>query len=131
MSAPRGDPRLRMRTLKVAVQGLCHSIKLRTNCTQGSYRGIEADLTNALPALTFDRLPNVTVKAFNDRVRTAINNSGFEFLSRCVTVNLASADWPKAGGRFNLTIALKSLAALRVVGATVLAQFVVLGELSL
>ena len=46
-----------------------------------------------------------------DRVRSALLNSQFEFPLRRITINLAPADLPKEGGRFDLAIALGVLAA--------------------
>jgi magnesium chelatase family protein len=51
------------------------------------------------------------VKESKDRVRSALLNSQFEFPLRRITINLAPADLPKEGGRFDLAIALGVLAA--------------------
>ena len=56
-------------------------------------------------------LPDTEVKEARDRVRAAIQNCGFEFPARRITVNLAPADLPKESGRFDLPIALGILAA--------------------
>ncbi|MEW6133786.1 MAG: YifB family Mg chelatase-like AAA ATPase [Pseudomonadota bacterium] len=72
---------------------------------------VEAHLANGLPAFTLVGLPETEVKEARDRVRAAIQNSGFEFPARRITVNLAPADLPKESGRFDLPIALAILAA--------------------
>lgn len=92
---------------------------------------VEVDLSGGLPALTIVGLPETAVKESKDRVRAAINNSGFRFPDRRLTVNLAPADLPKEGGRFDLAIALGILAASGQMPADGLAGFEFLGELSL
>ena len=72
---------------------------------------VEVHLANGLPSLSIVGLPEAAVKESKDRVRSAIQNSGFEFPARRITVNLAPADLPKEGGRFDLPIALGILAA--------------------
>jgi magnesium chelatase family protein len=71
------------------------------------------------------------VREARDRVRAAIVNSGFEFPSRKITVNLAPADLPKESGRFDLPIALGILAASGQLPAAALAAHEFAGELSL
>jgi magnesium chelatase family protein len=67
---------------------------------------VEVLLTNGLPSLSIVGLPETAVKESKDRVRGAIINSRFEFPVRRITINLAPADLPKEGGRFDLAIAL-------------------------
>ena len=98
---------------------------------------IEAHLSNGLPSITIVGLPETVVRESRDRVRAAILSSGFEFPPRRLTINLAPADLPKEGARFDLPIAL---AILLVTGqipgepaahATHLAHLECVGELSL
>lgn len=72
---------------------------------------VETHLSNGLPSFTVVGLPETAVRESRERVRCAIVNSGFEFPMRRVTVNLAPADLPKEGGRFDLAIALGVLVA--------------------
>jgi len=67
---------------------------------------VEVHLANGLPSLTMVGLPEAAVKESKDRVRSAIINSGLQFPARRITLNLAPADLPKDGGRFDLAIAL-------------------------
>jgi len=90
-----------MGALKVIVQGPCHCIQLRTKITQGRHRVIEADLANALPALSFNGLPHVAVMAFKDRGRAAFNNSGLDLPNHRITINVASADWSRKAADSN------------------------------
>jgi len=72
---------------------------------------VEVHLSNGLPALSIVGLPETAVKESKDRVRGALLTAGFEFPARRITINLAPADLPKEGGRFDLPIALGILAA--------------------
>jgi magnesium chelatase family protein len=92
---------------------------------------VEAHLANGLPSLALVGLPETAVKESKDRVRSAILNSAFDFPPRRITLNLAPADLPKDGGRFDLAIALGILAASGQVPATALEQLECLGELAL
>lgn len=92
---------------------------------------VEAHLANGLPALTLVGLPETAVKESKDRVRSALLTSGFEFPTRRITLNLAPADLPKEGGRFDLAIALGILAASGQVPVAALERLECLGELAL
>ncbi|WP_263143958.1 YifB family Mg chelatase-like AAA ATPase [Pseudomonas sp. RIT-PI-AD] len=92
---------------------------------------VEAHLANGLPSLALVGLPETAVKESKDRVRSAILNSGFDFPPRRITLNLAPADLPKDGGRFDLAIALGVLAASGQVPADALDGVECLGELAL
>ena len=92
---------------------------------------VEVHLANGLPAFSIVGLPETEVKESKDRVRAAILNSRFEFPARRITVNLAPADLPKEGGRFDLPIALGVLAASQQIPSATLAQYEFAGELAL
>ena len=92
---------------------------------------VEAHLASGLPSFTLVGLPDTEVKEARDRVRAAIVNSGFEFPSKRITVNLAPADLPKESGRFDLPIALGILAASGQIPGKHLADYEFAGELSL
>lgn len=92
---------------------------------------VEVHLANGLPSLTLVGLPETAVKESKDRVRSAILNSGFDFPARRITLNLAPADLPKDGGRFDLAIALGILAASVQVPTLALENVECLGELAL
>ena len=72
---------------------------------------VEVHLSRGLPSLSIVGLPETAVKESKDRVRSAILNNLFEYPLRRITINLAPADLPKEGGRFDLAIALGILAA--------------------
>ncbi|MDT0618341.1 YifB family Mg chelatase-like AAA ATPase [Salinisphaera sp. P385] len=92
---------------------------------------VEVDIAGGLPGISLVGLPETEVKESRDRVRAAIVNSGYQFPPRRTTVNLAPADLPKEGGRFDLAIALGILAASGQMPTDVLADREFLGELSL
>ena len=92
---------------------------------------IEVHLSNGLPSLSIVGLPEAAVKESKDRVRSAIINSGFEFPSRRITINLAPADLPKEGGRFDLPIAIGILIASGQIEADDIQNYEFAAELSL
>ena len=92
---------------------------------------VETHLSNGLPAFHIVGLPETAVRESKDRVRSAILNSHFTFPDRRITVNLAPADLPKEGGRFDLPIALGILAASGQLPPDQLRQHEFLGELAL
>lgn len=92
---------------------------------------VEIHLANGLPSLSIVGLPETTVKESKDRVRAALINARFEFPMRRITVNLAPADLPKEGGRFDLPIALGILAASGQIPAIQLRKHEFIGELAL
>lgn len=92
---------------------------------------VEVHLSQGLPALTIVGLPEAAVRESKDRVRSAIINSGFEFPSRRLTINLAPADLPKDGSRLDLPIALGILAASGQLAPTSLNDKEFVGELAL
>lgn len=92
---------------------------------------IEVHISNGLPGLTMVGLPETTVKEARDRVRSAIINSGYEFPAKKITINLAPADLPKEGGRYDLPIAVALLAASEQLTALNLEAYELVGELAL
>ena len=92
---------------------------------------VEVHLANGLPAFNIVGLPEASVKESKDRVRSAIINCGYEFPAKRITVNLAPADLPKEGGRFDLPIAVGILAASEQLPVVDLSQYEFAGELAL
>jgi magnesium chelatase family protein len=72
---------------------------------------VEVDIGPGLPAFNIVGLPEAAVKESKDRVRAALTNSDFEFPTGRIIVNLAPADLPKEGGRFDLPIAIGIISA--------------------
>src|SRR4051812_31689516 len=92
---------------------------------------VEVDLSPGLPGFYLVGLPAAAVRESRDRVKAAVQNCGYQFPNRRITVNLGPADLPKEGGRFDLAVALAVLIASEQIPAEPLAKVEVLGELSL
>jgi len=92
---------------------------------------VEVHLSNGLPAFHIVGLPETSVKEARERVRSALLNANFDFPAKRITVNLAPADLPKEGGRFDLAIAVGILAASDQLPGQALSQLEFLGELAL
>ena len=92
---------------------------------------VEVHLANGLPGLSIVGLAEGAVRESKDRVRGALLNSRFDFPARRITINLAPADLPKEGGRFDLPIALGILAASGQIPKESLDNHEFFGELAL
>lgn len=91
---------------------------------------VEVHIGGGLPGLTIVGLVETAVRESRERVRAAIKLSGLDFPSGKITVNLAPADLPKAGSRFDLAIAVAILAASGQVPSAAVAGTEFLGELA-
>ena len=92
---------------------------------------VETHLSNGLPAFNIVGLAETAVRESRDRVRSALLNAGFEFPARRITVNLAPADLPKEGGRFDLPIAISLLIANGQLECSDISLYELAGELGL
>ena len=95
---------------------------------------IQSDVSGGVPNFDIVGLPDIRVKEAKERVKAAIKNSGIEFPSRKIIVNLAPADIRKEGTFFDLPIAIGILIALGEVRRIKIENFestIFLGELSL
>ena len=92
---------------------------------------IEVDVRQGLPSINFVGLADQATKESKDRIKCAINNSGFKYPAERITINLAPADMPKNGPVFDLAIALGILAASQQINPESLKGYFFLGELSL
>ncbi|HET7299166.1 MAG TPA: YifB family Mg chelatase-like AAA ATPase [Oleiagrimonas sp.] len=92
---------------------------------------VEVHLSGGLPGTAIVGLPEAAVREARDRVRVAIQNTAFQYPRSRVTVNLAPAELPKNGGRFDLAIALGILAAAGQVPRERMEECEFLGELAL
>mgnify|MGYP002735489312 CR=1 FL=1 len=92
---------------------------------------VEVHLANGLPGMTLVGLPETAVKESRERVRSALVNAGFDYPLRRITLNLAPADLPKEGGRFDLPIALGLLLASGQLPPDALQATESVGELAL
>lgn len=106
-------------TLSLAVQGI-----------DAQMVEIEVDIVKGLPGFTIVGLPDSTIRESRERIRSAIENNGFEFPPRNFVVNLAPAGFKKQGSNFDLPIAMAILHATGQVECD-LKSIPMVGELSL
>ena len=92
---------------------------------------VEVHLSGGLPATHIVGLPEAAVREARERVRAALLCAQFDWPARRITINLAPADLPKDGGRFDLPIALGILAASGQIPREALAGTEFVGELAL
>ncbi|MBW2568570.1 MAG: YifB family Mg chelatase-like AAA ATPase [Deltaproteobacteria bacterium] len=92
---------------------------------------VEVDIAQGLPTFTTVGLPEASVKESKERVKSAINNSGYRFPDDRITVNLAPANIKKEGTGFDLPIALGILSATGIIPKGITSSYLILGELSL
>lgn len=96
---------------------------------------IQVDISLGLPYFEIVGLPDASVKEAKERVKTAIKNSGAEFFSRRIVINLSPANTRKEGSIFDLPMAVGILIATEGVVNPYLEDFlsqtIFIGELSL
>ena len=92
---------------------------------------IEVHVSNGMPGLSIVGLPETAVRESKDRVRGALLTGRFEFPARRITINMAPADLPKEGSRFDLPMAIGMLAATGQIPADGLSGYEFVGELAL
>jgi len=101
------------------------------NGLEGFLVNVEVDLNHGLPGFAIVGLGDTAVKESQERVRSAIKNSCFNYPMIKIVANLAPADIKKEGTYFDLPLAVTILAASEQVDYKVIQDFVMLGELSL
>ena len=92
---------------------------------------VEVDLLKRLPAISIVGLPGISVKESADRIRSAIQQSGYTIPRKRIVVNLAPADLKKQGTTFDLPIALAILLASKEQNSSRASNALFVGELSL
>ncbi len=97
---------------------------------EGAVVEVEVDIASGLSAFYIVGLPDTAVQEAKERVRSAVRNSGLQFPSRRITVNLAPADVRKEGPAYDLPIAVGIMLASQQVVAD-LSNALFLGELAL
>ncbi len=101
------------------------------NGVQGFIVDVQVDISGGIPCWDIVGLPDISIKEAKERVRTAIKNSGFNFPSRRIVINLAPATIRKEGSTFDLAIAVAILIANGNINNERYEHTVFLGELGL
>ena len=92
---------------------------------------VEVDIAQGLPQFATVGLPDGAVKESKDRIKSAIKNSGYDFPTRRITINLAPADIRKDGSAFDLPMAIGLLTATGLIAPEQSGRFLFMGELAL
>lgn len=101
------------------------------NGLEGYHIQVEADISNGIPAFDIVGLADTAVKESRERVKAAINNSGYKFPIKRITVNLAPADTRKEGSGFDLPLALGILISAGEIPQNAFENYMLVGELAL
>lgn len=108
------------------------SVRSGTVCgVEGFEIGVEVDVSNGLPMFSMVGYLGSEVKEAQERVRTALKNSGFMLPAKRITVNLSPANLHKEGSAFDLAIAVAILIAIGCISQDSITEYIVLGELGL
>lgn len=108
------------------------SIKtISLNGLDGSLVEVQTDISAGLPNFEIVGLPDISVRESKERIKVAIKNSGYEFPSRKIIVNLAPANTRKEGTSYDLPIAIGILSSLGKISEKNLENTMFIGELSL
>ena len=91
---------------------------------------IEASVTSGV-GFTIVGLPDTAVKESYERVKSSLNECGYDFPRRSVVVNMSPADIKKEGAAYDLPLAIAILAADEKLATEHLTQYMMMGELSL
>lgn len=97
----------------------------------GYHIQVESDISNGIPGFDIVGLGDTSVKEARERVKAAVNNSGYEFPIRRITVNLAPADTRKEGSGFDLPIAVSILVSAGIIPQNAVEGYMLAGELAL
>lgn len=92
---------------------------------------VEVDMTASLPGMSIVGLPDTAVSEARERIRAAIKNSGFNFPTKKIVINLAPADIRKEGSAFDLPMAIGVMEADGTLNINERETTAFLGELSL
>jgi len=98
---------------------------------EGFIIDVQVDVSSGMPCWDVVGLPDASVRESKERVKMAIKNSGYEFQSRKIVINLAPATLKKEGSIYDLPIAIGILCSQGFVNKSKLDGTILLGELSL
>lgn len=92
---------------------------------------VQVDVSSGMPSWEIVGLPDISIKEAKERIKAAIKNSGMEFNSRKITINMAPASLRKEGSCFDLSMAVGILIATEYIKKSKLEDTIFIGELSL
>ena len=92
---------------------------------------VQTDIQGGLPSFEIVGLPDTSVRESKERIRSAIKNTGIDFPSRKILINLAPANSKKEGTSYDLPIAIGILIKLNEINVENLENTIFIGELSL
>lgn len=92
---------------------------------------VEIDVGKGLPTFTVIGLPDAAIREAKERIKSAIQNSGYKFPNKKILVNLSPADVRKEGSHFDLPMAVAMLSSCIELSEKKLSDCVIVGELSL
>ncbi|MCX7715538.1 MAG: YifB family Mg chelatase-like AAA ATPase [Clostridia bacterium] len=92
---------------------------------------VEADISNGMPCFDIVGLPDAAVRESKERVRAAARNTGFEFPSKRIIINLAPANLKKEGPAYDLPIVMAILSATGQLEIFDKEKTIFIGEMSL
>lgn len=98
---------------------------------EGFLVSVEADVSDGLPGFYITGQPSSEVRESQDRVRTAMKNSGFRLIAKKITVNLSPAGIRKGGTAFDLPMAVAVLGGFSLADTSQLKESMIIGELGL
>ncbi|MEJ8553617.1 magnesium chelatase domain-containing protein [Tepidibacter sp. Z1-5] len=108
--------------------------KIKSACLigiDGFIVDVEVDITKGLPVFNIIGLPDTSIKEAKERIKSAILNSGYDFLNSRIVINLSPADIRKEGPYFDLAMAVGILNSLYESNEDYMSQTLFLGELAL
>ena len=76
---------------------------------------VECDVSSRMPHFDVVGLPDAAIKEARERIRTCIENSGYEFGDLAVTINMAPADMKKAGSAYDLAMTVGILSGMGII----------------
>ena len=91
---------------------------------------VECNVSDKLPMFEIVGLPDNSVKEAKERIRSAVESSGYEFPDSSIVINMAPADLKKTGSAFDLALLVGILAGAGTIKAD-LSEKCFVGELYL
>ncbi|WP_410526100.1 magnesium chelatase domain-containing protein [Rickettsia endosymbiont of Gonocerus acuteangulatus] len=92
---------------------------------------VQVQISPGIPAFTIVGLADKTIAESKEQVKAALSSIGLALPTKKILINLAPADLVKEGSHFDLAIACAILTAMNILPETEIAEYLIIGELSL